>query len=293
MPAIAEEADAWRREGEPLWPERFPLETLGRIREAIGGAAWQALYQQRPSAAEGTIFKREWWRTYRDQPRCSRVVFSMDTAFKAGEANDYSVVAIIGQTETGYHLLHLWRARAEFPELKRQAIALAEIWKPHAVLIEDAASGQSLIQSLKAETRLPVLPVKPLGDKQSRAAAVTPLIESGRVYLPETAPWLADFIDELSSFPAAPHDDMVDAFAQALNYMRGTGVVPGQAAREIEQMLRFSREYNRGRPQAGEMRMRCALDDMLDDAPGDGGWLDGDHSFGTTAGRWSRYRGTF
>src|SRR5208337_3724572 len=47
------------------------------------------------------------------------------------------------------------------------------------------------------------------------------LVESGRVYLPEDAPWLTDFLEEVSSFPAAPHDDMVDALSQALNYTRG------------------------------------------------------------------------
>jgi hypothetical protein len=48
-------------------------------------------------------------------------------------------------------------------------------------------------------------------------------VESGRVCLPESAPWLADFLEELTSFPAAPHDDMVDALTQALNWMRGSG----------------------------------------------------------------------
>ena len=85
------------------------------------------------------------------------------------------------------------------------------------MLIEDAASGQSLVQALKAETRLPILPVRPQGDKVSRAHAIAPLLESGRVYLPTEAPWLADFVDELTSFPAAPHDDKVDSFTQALN----------------------------------------------------------------------------
>ena len=68
----------------------------------------------------------------------------------------------------------------------------------------------------------PVLPVKISADKESRAHAVSSMVEAGRVYLPESAPWLYDFIEELSSFPAAPHDDMVDACTQALNYLRET-----------------------------------------------------------------------
>lgn len=221
MPAIAEENEGWRDEGDALWPSQFPLETLDRIKEAIGTQAWLSLYQQRPVAEEGAVFHRDWWRTYTNPPECRTVTFSLDTAFKATESADYSVIEVWGESQTGYFLLHVWRQRAEFPELKRQAVALADIWKPARVLIEDAASGQSLIQALQAETRLPVLPVKPLGDKGSRAAAVSPLVESGRVYLPAAAAWLSDFMDEAYSFPAAPHDDLVDAMSQALNYLRG------------------------------------------------------------------------
>ena len=95
------------------------------------------------------------------------------------------------------------------------------------VLIEDAASGQALIPALRAETRLPIPPVKPLGDKVARANAVTPLIESGRVHLPEAAAWLADFMDEANAFPAAPHDDLIDALSQALNYFRRADPLEG------------------------------------------------------------------
>jgi len=222
LPAIAEIDDPLgRKEGEPLWPQRFPLDVLERIREAIGTAAWLSLYQQRPVAEEGAIFRKTWWRSYREQPECTRVVFSLDTAFKATQSADYSVLEVWGETTTGHYLLHVWRRRAEFPELSRNVVALAEIWKPHAVLVEDAASGQSLIQALKSETRLPILPVKPQGDKVARASAVSPLVESGKVFLPEAAPWLADFMEEVSVFPAAPHDDQVDALSQALNYLRG------------------------------------------------------------------------
>jgi predicted phage terminase large subunit-like protein len=89
--------------------------------------------------------------------------------------------------------------------------------------VEDAASGQSLIQELKNSTALPVKPVKVDRDKVSRAYAVTPLCEAGRVYLPQGAPWLANFLDEHSSFDKGVHDDQVDTTTQALNYFRGSG----------------------------------------------------------------------
>jgi predicted phage terminase large subunit-like protein len=82
-----------------------------------------------------------------------------------------------------------------------------------------AASQQSLIQELRI-TNLPILPVKADSDKISRTQAVTPLIESGRVFLPQAAGWLADFLDELAAFPNAAHDDQVDSVIQALNYLR-------------------------------------------------------------------------
>ena len=108
----------------------------------------------------------------------------------------------------------------EFPELKRVLASLAEQWKPNAILIEDKASGQSLIQELKLSTTLPLIPVKVDSDKQTRAQAVTPLMEAGKVFLPQSAPWLSDFVEEMASFPNGAHDDVVDATTQALNYLR-------------------------------------------------------------------------
>ncbi len=222
LPAFAESGDALGRvEGEALWPGRFPASVLHQIKAQLGSAAFAALYQQRPAAMEGKIFKREWWKFYREAPAFDRVVLSLDTAFKAGASNDYSVATVWGEAKTGYYLLDMFRARVEFPELQRVAESLAAKWNPSSVLVEDKASGQSLIQSLQRETKLPVLPVKVSTDKESRAHACTPLVESGRVFLPDGAPWLADYLDEMSSFPAAPHDDMVDSTTQALNHMRG------------------------------------------------------------------------
>ncbi len=223
LPAIAEANDALGRdEGEPLWPEKFPLATIEQIRQAIGPRAWASLYQGRPTEAEGALFKREWFRTYREMPGSfEKIVQSWDCAVKTGAANDYSVGTTWGVTANGYYLLALYRARMEFPELKRQVIRQADEWKPHAILIEDASAGASAIQELKVSTRFPVLAIKAEGSKISRAEAVTPMFESGRVFLPEGAAWPSDFMDELCAFPAGAHDDIVDSATMALNYLRG------------------------------------------------------------------------
>jgi predicted phage terminase large subunit-like protein len=220
LPAIAEKDESFRRAGEALWPERFPLTLLEQMRRDVGAAVWAALYQQRPSAAEGGIFKREWWGSYRERPPFKRIVQSWDTAYKTGTENDFSVCTTWGVAENGYYLLWCWRGRLEFPALLRQMVLLASEYSPMVILIEDKASGQSLIQELKHETALPIRPVRVDRDKLARSQAVTPLIEAGKVFLPESAPWLADFLDELAAFPTGVHDDIVDSVSQALNYLR-------------------------------------------------------------------------
>lgn len=219
LPAIAETDEADRAAGEALWPEKYDLPALERIRETIGSREWASLYQQRPAAAEGAIFRREWWRDYDEAPAFSRVVQSWDTAFKAGQDNDASACTTWGVATDGYYLLDVWSERVEFPELKRQVMALADRFRPHQILVEDKASGQSLIQELQRETRLPIKPVRVDRDKVARAYAVTPLIEAGRVYLPRWAHWKAGYLDELAAFPAAAHDDRVDSTTQALAEM--------------------------------------------------------------------------
>ncbi|MGB2899218.1 MAG: phage terminase large subunit [Candidatus Acidiferrum sp.] len=70
------------------------------------------------------------------------------------------------------------------------------------------------------------MPVRPDSDKQTRAQAVTPLMEAGKIFLPDSAPWVSDFIEEMACFPNGIHDDVVDATTQALNYLREEPLLP-------------------------------------------------------------------
>lgn len=223
------EADQWvvlhlpaiQDGGGALWPERYPIEALRKIRADMGSRSFEALYQGNPTVAKGQIFKRAWWRTYRERPVFERVIQSWDTAFKDKVKNDYSVCTVWGEAQNGYYLLDVWRQKVEFPELERAAVALCARDLPGVVIVEDKASGQSLVQALQRNTRMPILPVKVDSNKVARANAVTPLMEAGRVFIPESAPWVNDYIEELSAFPNAPHDDQVDSTTQALAYLRG------------------------------------------------------------------------
>jgi predicted phage terminase large subunit-like protein len=223
LPAFAETAadPVGRQLGEALWPSHYPVEALEAIRADVGGRVFQTLYQGNVSASQGTIFKRDWFQHYQQRPeKFTRIVQSWDTAFKTGATNDYSVCATFGETQNGFYLLALYRAKVEFPELKRQVALQANFWRPSEIYVEDKASGQSLIQELKLATTCPVIPVKIDRDKETRASAVTGYFESGRVLFPEGAAWLADLEDELASFPGGLHDDCVDAISQALNRLR-------------------------------------------------------------------------
>ena len=109
----------------------------------------------------------------------------------------------------------------EYPEGKATAIALAAQWKPQAILIEDKASGQSLIQELRKDPqgqRFNVIGIQPHGDKVMRLVAETPKFEGGRVLLPRSAPWLAAYESEILTFPNGRHDDQVDSTSQYLKW---------------------------------------------------------------------------
>jgi predicted phage terminase large subunit-like protein len=147
-------------------------------------------------------------------------VQSWDTAMKAGVGHDASACATFAEQDGVHYLVDMLVLKLEYPELKRAMIRHAARFAPEAILIEDKASGQSLIQDLRAETALPVIARIPRGDKLARLLRVTPLMEAGKVALPDRAPWLMALEQELFSFPEGAHDDQVDAISQYLNWVR-------------------------------------------------------------------------
>jgi predicted phage terminase large subunit-like protein len=228
LPAIAEVNDEiGRKPGEALWPESFPLEVLEKIRASIGSRDWTALYQQRPAPAEGGIFKAHWFARY-DKPKekYDQVVQSWDTASKAGELNDPSVCLTFGVRQDGFDLLQAMVRRLEYPDLKLLVTRQAGDWSPNAILIEDKASGMQLLQDLKRETQLPLIGINPEKDKITRAAAVSAMVEAGKLALPTHAPWLTDFEMELMTFPNAANDDQVDALTQFLSWSKQRAHAP-------------------------------------------------------------------
>ena len=243
LPALAEEDDPLGRQpGELLCPEMFDLAELETLREEVGGTSgryWIALYQQRPSKEEGTIFKLDWWKYYKEVPKLIRIAQYWDTGFKKGKTSDWSVCLTLGRHETGVCVLDMWRARVEYPELIIMMKAKYDQLKPNSVKVEDAASGQSAIQSLTRDTSIPIIKIKAEGSKEQRANLITGIVEAGRVSLPERADWLAVFLDEVTRFPAGKYDDIVDVLSYGLDDIWKKAGKLDQQVEETKRELEF------------------------------------------------------
>lgn len=212
-----------REEGELLWKSREDAQTVAAIRVNLGGAGFVAQCQQEPEGKGGNKIKREWWKYYKELPEWVYKYQSLDTALETKVDNDYSVCITAVETATGWYVTDVWRQKVEAPALERVAKQLYDREKPNIVLVERKASGYGLIQHLKHETTMPIYPVDVDRDKVSRVNAISPLIEAGRVFLPEGVAWVVDFVNEMVAFPNGKHDDQVDALSQLLEYARHNG----------------------------------------------------------------------
>ena len=219
LPAIAEKDDLLgRKVGESLWPQRWPIDELQKQKVAMGSRAFTCAFQGDPVPAEGNLIKAEWLQRYDKAPvTFEKVICTLDAAAKTGVRNDYSAIVKLGVTKNEFFVLDVWRAKVEFPALLRRVGRLAdEDPAPTTIYVEDTSNATALIQALKAETTLPVVPVQAKGSKESRIEGITGTLEAKKVFLPREAPWLLDFERELLAFPLGKHDDQVDAFSLAL-----------------------------------------------------------------------------
>ena len=212
-----------RRQGEALHPDREPLEVLDRIRRTIGEYNFAGQYQQSPAPLGGGMVKAEWFKRYRENERperFDRIVQSWDTANKATELSDFSVCTTWGVKGKDLFLLAVFRRRLEYPALKRAVREQHSLFDANVVLIEDKASGTQLIQELIADGCHAVTRYQPTTDKIMRLNAQTGAIENGFVHIPETAPWLSEYLHEMTVFPKGKHDDQVDSTAQFLDWFK-------------------------------------------------------------------------
>lgn len=236
LPAIAEsyeENTFWyggiykRNQGEALHPERESIKFLKEAKNNLGSYTFAGQYQQRPAPAGETIVKGNWFNRYKQihLNSFSTVIQSWDTAMTANDTSDYSVGITIGMLKSNsnkmtFYILDVIRKKMEFPEVLKAIKAFSkEYARRRNIIVEDAGHGKAVIQSLRQDG-IPINAHKPMGDKHTRLISITDVLESGFVYLPEKAPWLDDFLLEVTRFPNAKHDDQVDALSQGINWFK-------------------------------------------------------------------------
>jgi predicted phage terminase large subunit-like protein len=215
-----------RAAGEALHPERESEAVLEGLKADMGSLLFSAQYEQTPVPVLGNIILKDWLLSYSAETAAQlggQIIQSWDTGIKTGASNDWSVCVTARLWQRRLYILDVWRGRLEFPDLNRKCIELARFHRASVMLIEDKASGQQLIQSLRAgnASGIPMpLSCTPEQDKLSRTIGVSAMIEAGQLLLPENAHWLADLTAELLSFPNGKHDDQVDALTQLLGWVR-------------------------------------------------------------------------
>lgn len=212
------------RRGDLLEPVRSGHDHLIRQERIMGSPAFSAQYLQKPVPAIGQLILREWLRfqdTMPDRSAGGMLVQSWDTANKAGVFSDYSVCVTALVQRNRVYVLDVYRERLDFPQLRAAVIRLANHWRADVLLIEDRASGEQLLQTLRHDAPRGVpSPIRRAAttDKESRVAGQSHRIEAGDLILPKDAPWLASFMHEVLAFPMGRYDDQVDALTHLLGW---------------------------------------------------------------------------
>lgn len=213
-----------RLPGTALWPERYGVAALAEIERRIGASSFAALYQQRPSPAEGGLFKRAWFtEVVRAAPPGLKWARGYDLAVSTRTTADYTAsfrCAFDG--EGNLYIADGFRMRIEAPEQRQYIIGriLAETDTEHG--IESAVHALAMIQDLRRNHRLRgrrFRKVKVDGDKVARASAWSPLGAERRIRLVR-GPWNDAFVAEAAAFPNGSHDDQIDAVSVAVQMLR-------------------------------------------------------------------------
>ncbi len=238
--------DPRKEDGELLFEALFDDSVLAQAKIELG-EAYSGQHLQEPSDPEGGLFKKAAWGFWRPKdaagvgtaprpdgcnnklsvvlPELDRVIISLDCSFKDKQTSDYVVFTVWGTHKADRFLLDVERKRLSFGKtLDKFKEIVAKYPRAYAKLVEDKANGTAVIDTLKSEIA-GILAIEPKGGKYARAAAIEPQVTSGNVYLPEGAPFNADFVRETGDFPTGSHDDQVDSMSQALLYLMASSGV--------------------------------------------------------------------
>ena len=219
---------------KPLWPEFFDLEALLRTKASMPVFQWNAQYQQKPTAEEASIVKREWWNEWEKDapPACEYIIMSLDAAAERHNRADFTALTTWGvflnEETSAYNiiLLNSIKQRMEFHELKELAMSEYADWEPDSFIVEKKSSGVALYQEMR-RMGLPVseyTPHRGSGDKLARLNAVSDIVASRLCWVPQTR-WAEEVVEEIAGFPFMSNDDLVDSTVMALMRFRQGGFI--------------------------------------------------------------------
>ena len=232
--------DPRTKDDEPLWPsEKGGYNELMKIKAAVGDYVWAALYQGKPRIAGGNIVKEDWIQYYTQLPfepsklRSSQLIQGWDLTFKKTTDGSYVVGATFARYESQFYLLDFYRKRVGIGDTMKAIKQMSERWpRCRQILVEEKANGSAILELLKKQVS-GMIPVLPNTSKDERLVAVAPFFEAGNVYLPDMSVHTKDIVEELTAFPSAPNDDIVDCFSMILDRFSGL-----KGKRHLEAMSR-------------------------------------------------------
>lgn len=240
LPGIAEEDDPLgRAPGEALWPERYDVEYHrgNQRRDPLGFAA---LVQQRPTVADGTLFRRETIQRYVTLPDDLRFYCASDHAVATKQRNDPSCFIKVGvdRQDNIYVVDVVWKRMATDAAVEAMLTMASGSMAPLLWWAERGHISGSIgpflrKRMLETGKYINLVEVTPKADKEQRAQSIAARVAMGKVLFPATAWWVDKAIDELLAFPHGMHDDFADALAYiglGLQYQFGKSAAPKKAA---------------------------------------------------------------
>ena len=208
-----------------FWDERFGQDVLDDYKKALGSYGYAGQLMQTPTPLDSGMIRQEWFKI--DRYREDGVVnFVIDPAYTANQKNDPSALLAYIYKDNKWQIIDCTNVYKEFPDLVKfipQWVTKNGYTNKSRIFVEPKASGKSIVQTLIRETGLNVREDKPpTKDKVARVADISATLESGRVGLLQGS-WNNEFLDQLTKFPSAKHDDMVDCLVMAVNKEIWTG----------------------------------------------------------------------
>jgi predicted phage terminase large subunit-like protein len=228
--------------GELLWTEYLNQGDILAIKNNVADQrTWSALYQQRPSAEEGTYFKAEWLRFYDEKPKHLLTYGASDYAVSK-DGGDFTTHLVVGiDPEDNIYILDIWRGQVTTDISTDAFLDMVKLHEPLMWAIDADLMTKSIgpfVNKQMADRKIfCAMHEMSLGrnDKPMRARSFQARTAQGKVYLPSTAEWVGELKREMLAFPAGKHDDQVDCLGligRLLDQMVG-GSVPQEPKRTV------------------------------------------------------------